>query len=468
MSMAGLRRGAAQVSGNKGGSKRPIYAVRWKPPAMTANMMQFLTPDETRGLQIAEPVVFITSAYPDVYQTTDDNGQPLQEPVLNPAYRFKSHTIPTIVKGTNGRPGWKKFAELVCSAGLNPHSPQPCVGCYISDHGEDGTQSKDQWAFNVAHLAWYHETPVIKNGQVQMKKDNSGPLTNKVECITHKQANIVFGRMDQMNRGQPMAKTCEGCANQYKFVWGDHRVLQVGKGQLMNILACNDKLGERCYYCDQAIVTWAYTCSNMACRAGLLHIQQSGQTNAQIDQFSKRAIQCGTCGTVGLPKPAYSCQCAAGTDPRPLDMFDVVMWAQRDGEGTKTAFSARSSTIIEDYIMPDGVSLSGYPDNRPLEEALKDIVKSPFDLRQMFAPKTLDEQAKEIDRANPYAQQQGGYQPYPGQPPVQGTGYAPPQAGYNPQQGFQQPPQVPPGYTPNQQSTSGYVPQGGPVINYGR
>jgi hypothetical protein len=471
--MAGLRRGAQQI-GNKGGkgATRSTYFARWKPPQANAQALQYLTPEETRGLQLSEAVVFIRGEYEDVYQTVDERGVPLPGPVIQPAHRFRAHTC-AVPMSKNGRK-WTSFRDVVCSAGTDQHSPQPCVGCYHNDHGTD-MNPRDQWAFNVAHLGWYHLVPYVKNNQVQMKNDKSGPIMNKNECFSYKMENVAKARADQQQRGTNTARTCEGCQQRASYTWGDHRLIQVGKNQLEDILKFNDELGKTCMKCGTGVVTVAYDCANPQCNAEILNVGTSGWTNAQIDTFSKSPYQCQTCQFVGTPVPAFECGydlrnmqkiqgCPENVDPQPLTIFDVVVWIQREGDNQKSHLVFKQWVPISHFKMPDGKN-SGYEDNRPLPDALQDIAPKPFDLKEMYAPMKLDEQAEEMKMANPYAQQ-GQSQPYQaygppggppapqGGPPAPGSGYGPPQ-GQQPQQSWGQPqPQQPP-----QQQWGGQQPQ---------
>lgn len=485
--MAGLRRGAAQLNSGKGGRgpTRSGFHARWKPPHLNDDLLKNLTPEETRGTQIAEPVVFVPGEYADEYQKIDDNGVPLQSPIIQPAFRFRAHTFAVSMKPKNGGKAFTSYRDIVCSAGTEAHAPQPCCGCYYVDHGVKDSSPKDQWVFNIAHLSWYHTVPLVKDNQIQMKKDGSGPVLIKDECWSYMPKNQALLRADQMRRGAPaMGRQCDHCGQRHPFTWGDHRTLQVGKNHLENILALDTQLGQNCANCKTGIIVVAYDCEH--CHQEMLDVASSGWTNAQLDQFSKSQYQCQRCQQVTRPVPAFECGydlrtmqkvsagCPDNVEPRPLTLFDVVVWIQREGESTKSAVVVKRWVPITEFTMPDG-RLSGMEDGRPLVEALKEIAPKPFDLKAMYSPPKLEDQAKIIQRDNPYAQPQGpqyasygapgaGQQlqngpqsgPYvnnPAQPP---QGYGPP-AGYGPPQQpqQQQPPQQPQ-----------YGPPGRP--NYGR
>jgi hypothetical protein len=225
--------------------------------------------------------------------------------------------------------------------------------------------------------------PLMKEGQIKMKQDRSGPVMVKNECQTYKMLNIAFMRKDQQSRGQGSARPCEGCQQQAKFVWGDHRLVQVGKNQLNNILDMDSELGKSCMNCGTGILTVGYDCAK--CGAEMLDVAKSGFTNAQIKQFSETIYQCQSCGAHRSPLPAYECGydlrtmqkmqggCPDNVEPRPLGIFDVVMWIQREGDSTQTEMVVKQWVPISRFTLPDG-RRSGTDDNKPLDEALKEIV----------------------------------------------------------------------------------------------
>lgn len=458
--MAGLRRGAETKSKGTGGRKGSNYA-RWKPPQCSDEILRYLTPEEALGTQVAEPVVFLKAEYVDEFVKVDENGQPLLSPIINPAYHFRSHTVPTMVQ-PKGRAAFQKFVDLVCAAGPDAHTPAPCIGCYATDHGED-MAPKDQWAFNIAHLGWYHESPFVKDGAIVMRKDSRSPVMLKNECKTHKTQNIAFQRKDQALGGRPTAQACDGCQQQHGFVFGDHKYIQVGKNQLSDILAIDNELKSTCKYCGSGVLLVAFKCGNEKCGVEVVDIGQSGWVQAQVDSFSKTSMHCTTCNYQGLPGSVYECGygsvpgCADNTKGMPLSIFDVVLWLQREGENIKSKIAVKRWVPISKFTLPDG----SLPGGKPLESALLDIAPKTFDMKLTFAPLNPTEQARSVNRSNPFLAQPAQpptqqYQAY-GQPPQQAPapyGQPPAPAGYGPpgyQPPVQQPPQSygPPPGTPN-------------------
>lgn len=485
MSMENLRRGAQSINSGKGkGGNRSAFFAQWRPPQIavgagmgkhriTFDMRPFLAapPSEESKVEASEPVVLIAGEYEDIYSTYPEGhpqaGQRVQPAPKQEGLHFRVHSFNVFMKGRNpSEQGYNTFRELVCSSGPEPHAPQPCIGCHQVDHGNKDARSKDQWAFNIAHLGWYHMVPLVKDNQVQMKRDGSGPVMVKQECTTHKPESIYLSRAVQSGRvPQQVAKklkACEGCKQQAQFTWGDHRVLKLGFKHLKNIFEIDDKVGKKCLNCGTGILRVAFDCE--ACNNEILDLAQVQWTNDQIETYSKTPQQCA-CGHVGLPKSGYDCgydenynQVAQPCgNPQKTSIFDCVLWLQREGESTESEVVVKRVELISRYVTQD---------NRPLQDWLKEIVKEPFDLAAMYKPETLDAQADTIQVQNPYQQQpqyqaygggqqpQGGYPapggpqgyPVPGQPPMP-PGAAP---GYGPTQGQQVQGPPNPGYYPSQ------------------
>lgn len=463
MSMEQLRQGAQNINSGKGGKgpQRSSFYARLKLPGLLEPMKRFIAapPNEESIVQVAEPIVLIPGQYRDYY-STDADGNPLPEPPIVEAFRFRAHTFSVYFQPRNqGQRGYSSFRDITCSAGPNRHAPQPCVGCYQVDHGAKDSKAKDQWAFNVAHLAWYHNMPLLRDGQVVPKKDNSGPVLVKNECLSYKMENVIIGRANQArvivqpkNGKAREYRQCEGCGGQHPYVFGDHRTIQVGFKHLKSIMAIDDELGKKCANCGTFVLLMYFNCGNENCNARIVDISQTGWTNDQIAQFSKSEQQCSHCGFRGRPYAEYKCGfderffpmpgagCQGDIEPRKTSIFDNVLWLQREGDGTESDIVVKKYEPIATYKTQDG---------RPLSEHLKEIVRAPFNLEEMYAPDTLDDQAETLRIQNPYAQQQQQYQGYPQQqqyqqqpayPPQAPGAYQPqPQQGYGPQGGQQQP-----------------------------
>ncbi len=478
MSMETLRQGAqnARVSGGGKGPMRPHYYTRWKPPTMKAEMTNFLAapPNEEAVLQVSEPIIVIKGEYADPYQRNPD-GSPVTPIPMSEAKHLRVHTYPLFIKPKGGGQGYQTFKDMFCSAGPDPHSPQPCVGCWDEDHGNKDARPKDQRVLNIAHLFWYHEPTLIKDGQIQTSKKDGSQIMVKNECLTHRPESVVLARAHQAGvRNMRQPKECEGCKQGHPFVFGDHRVIQVGLKHLKNLFDIDEHLAKVCATCGTNMLLFRFDCGNPNCNHSMVDIVSSGWTNAQISDFGKSSQQCRACGFHGQPVPYYECGfddrfakigggCAADVEPVKGSLFDSVIWVQRKGEKTESQYDVTKVQQIGAFKTPNG---------RPLADHLAQIVKAPFNLDEMYKPDSTDDQAEMINKPNPYALQQPQYQSY-GQPPQGAPGYGPPQqgGGYAPPGQYQQPQQgyAPPGAGYPQQP-QGYpnMPMPGGRPNYGK
>ncbi len=192
-------------------------------------------------------------------------------------------------------------------------------------------------------------------------------------------------------------------------------------------------------------------------------------TDVQIQAFSESQVQCRRCQQVVKPEEELDCGydlqglykvagqgCPEDVKTKRLTLFDCVFYLQREGKDMQTK-------IVDAAWVPK--SRFQTPDNRPIDEHMKEIAKAPFNFVEFYAAETLDEQAKQLSVPNRFGQQvPQGYQPQ--QPQGQ---QPPPQQGYAaPQQGYQQTP--PPGYQPQgqppQQGYQAYQPQQPPQPGY--
>lgn len=440
MSIAGLRRSAQRMGGGGKSKGKGGYYANWSPPSLD-KIKANVTPQEEP--HIAEPIVLIEGEYPDPYNTDKVTGQPETQA----AFHYRYHRFTQIYQNK------KQFRMMSCLRGPEQHNPKQCVMCLLCDNktfDEKSHSARSGWVFNIAHLVPYHVMPLTKNSQIQMKKDGSGPIMVDRECRYGTIAQRVYARQNN--------KTCDGCQAQAPTKLGSHRYWQLGKGHLDDLLDFNEKtLSKICYYTNTGIIQTGFCC--VRCNSRFLDIASSGFTNQQIKDFSEGPQRCN-CGHVGLPIPEYESGYAEGGyakvpnfqmpngpdgrpyKARPLSLFDVCLWVQREGENTDSKPVVTRWCRLTEYPHPQGngkVDITQYVNET--------IVPNPFDFDELFSIDT-EGQAKLLDMANPYspAAQQQNFQRY-GQMP-QG-GYAgpmmPPQQPMGgpqmPQQWAQQPTQ---------------------------
>lgn len=464
MSLSALRRSAHKMGGSGKSKGRGGYYASWTPPSLD-KIEKDLTPQEVP--HVAEPIVMIEGDYADPYNLDKATGQP----EIKAAYHYRYHRFTQLYQGK------KQFRMMSCLRGPEQHNPKQCVMCLLCDNktfDEKSHSARSGWVFNIAHIVPYHVMPLVKNNQIQMKKDGSGPIMVDRECR--------YGTIGQRVYSRKNNKPCEGCQAQAQIKMGSHRYWQLGKGHLDDLIDFNEKtLGKVCYYTNTGIIQTGFNC--VRCQTRFLDIASSGFTNQQIKEFTENPQRC-QCGHVGLPASEYESgyaeggyakipnfQMPVGPDgrpfrARPLSLFDVAMWIQREGENTDSKPVVTRWCRLTEFPTQNGkTDITQY--------ANETIVSNPFDFDDLFTIDT-EGQAKLVDVANPYSasahQQnfqrygqlpQGGYAgptlPPPQQPwmPTVGdtVGQIP---GQYPQQGY---PQQPPQYPPQQQIAQPYPQQ---------
>lgn len=464
--LAIMRRGVAKAgTGGKGKGKGGFFA-KWTPPGFE-KLSKSMTPAESRTeTQAAEPIILVPGEYEDLYTLHPSTGLPeVGQFYHHHAHRYQRHF--------QGRPSG--YRSCTCTTGPDQHSPQPCVPCLLIDQkqlDEKSSGSRSSWVVNGFHLTSYYETQYVKDGQAQTRDDGTAIMVKK-EC---KQGTIAQRNYWEYRASKSQGKEsaqCDGCVQGIPHVLGNHRYWELGKGHLNALLTFNEKeLAGICYYTGTGIVKKGFACSS--CLAPILDIAVSQFTNEQIQQYEDAPQTCSHCAAVDLPIPDYEsgydtkfiakiADYQHPVDPttnqpvklRPLDLFDVVLWIQREGEGTKSVPVIKKwERLTQAPFGDDGAPFD-------LTDTLKDGVTQVFDFADLFSTNP-DQQAKDLDRPNPYAQQQ-----YQDPPPNQG-GYTqpppqPPQPGYSP--AADQPPvAAAPAVAPNPPGTPAAAPAAAPAV----
>ena len=395
MSLEGLRSAASRMGGSgKSKSKGSVFAL-WKPPSFTQSQPKLT---HAQMPHFAVPIVFIPGEYPDFYNE--------QEPGrIEDAYHWRFHSY--VHHAQSGGRSFQSYRKLNCLSGPNRHAPKPCIGCLKVDQKEwDEKQysTRSMFLFNIAHLVRYHEMPLVKNGQIQYRQDDaSKPVMIKKECHDSCVASTVYWA----NRGDN--KPCDGCQQNSPVVLGGHRYMELGKNHLNDVIKYNrDVLSKRCLTCGGGLAEIGFMCQD--CGTLVVDFATCGMTNQDIDNFRKSPFQCRSCGANGLPIPKYDCgyddqgftKVSQGCqDPKPVTLYDVVVWMQREGEGTGSSIAFKKYELITHS--PSFPGQDGQPSD--LTEHLKTVVPRPFDFDSMFE-QTTAEQAKRLDQPDPYGPQQ--------------------------------------------------------------
>jgi hypothetical protein len=494
MALSNFRRSATTDTKRKGGGKGfrgnwrdKLYLEQDVPTAFLFQTFEYVDPAPSQNLIEIGP-----------------DGQP--KPVVHEYYKFRTHR-----RKVPGYGGKDRFLDETCSAGWNPHNPQPCVGCYCQDAGqpEFGKKTGDSFAAGIIHLVPYHRIPLVdpQKGPI-MKSDNSGPVLVDEECegkscnfcrVLQGQAPII-----QQNRfwSNPLRE-------QIQTVFGARRYLQFGPNHLKDLALWDMNIGERCSgpayakdaqgnflrdahgqvipsvgKCGEQLSVDGYACQD--CGTVLIDVSTDPRELKELERIAiSEKYPCHKCQKPVLLKELNSCD-VCGT-PTIATVFgsNTVLFGMKQGE------QKDSHLVLKDHMTLAAFEAGLDPINRGLLQGKTlaqrvEELNQPIDFEELYKPKDLAAQCKRYQlnagpNGMPILQNQAPtnympQQPQWGGPAAQQGGYPTqaPQPGGYPAPGPQyQQPQYPQGQSAPQQGYQTYGPgpapfQAPPKPNFGQ
>lgn len=324
----------------------------------------------------------------DLVEIDPRTKQPL--PVRNPYFKAKRHRR-ALKKGMKER-----YAEEVCSAGTNPHNPQPCAGCYAMEKGDRSVSLSDFFVFSIFHLVPYHTYPAIdKNTGGYLTKKDGNPILNSQEC-TGRSCN--FCRV--LSGNAPILRPNENWggwdANVISTVFGKQRYIDVGKGHLENIVGWNDAISSACGTCGGTLVTDSFSCPH--CNHKAIDMAQDPRSDTEIGQAVSRPYPCPRCQVGVLLREQLVCEaCESANRPQSvLTLNDVVLVGGRQGEKQKSHLVL---STMKPFIRFEEFEKSVDPrflNGRTIAQYIAENTK-PYDFGSMFKPRSLEEQARNLE-----------------------------------------------------------------------
>lgn len=442
MANSQFRRSAAADTRSKGKNWSGGFRDRWKLPTGTN----------------PTPFLIIKGDYVDPYPVADfmemdpATGRPKE--VRLPYWKFRQHTR---AMKKNGR---DMYPKEVCSAGSDPHNPQPCLGCYAMDSGDKSVNISDSVALGVVHLAYYHGHPVVdgEHGGFLMKKDQSGPVLNFDECTgrTCNYCRVLGGQAPILEQGQEWPRYNP---QDITTTFGRRRFIEVGKSHLSNLMGMDMSITSICGTCfnernDQiALSIDTYTCPH--CRNIIIDMGTDPRKDEEIADAVAKPYPCLTCQRPVILQE--NCSCDACGRASQLSIHDVVIFGSRQGEGTKSQLMMSRFQTLPAFERSFGNSLVGFLGGKTFSEYIANLAQ-PFDFAEVLKPRSLQDQAKRLELPMPQSAMGGA-------PP---SAYAQQPQMPMPQQGYVQPqqPQMPMAYPPQQPGYAAYPQQpqqqGGP------
>jgi hypothetical protein len=457
MVMSAFRRSVVADTKQKGGGRKGSFHDRYRLPAEPA--------PEAAGILLRGDYVDPSPA-PEQIEIDPATGRPKE--VRNPYFKYRQHKHATKKNGKD----W--FATEICSAGIDPYNPQPCVGCFAMDSGNKAVGVSDMFAMGYIHLAYYHGHPLLDgNNQIVMKREKQEPVIVYDECVgrTCNYCRVLNNQPVIASNDDPWPGWSP---QQITTVFGRRRYLEVGKGHLSDLSGIDSVIGSMCGACGSQLTTDGFACTT--CNSMVIDMAADTRTDEQIAMEVLKPYPCMRCGRAVMLKEVVSCEVCErqGRQGVQLSLFDVVLFAKRQGEGTKSHIVRTNHMTIEQYAQRvDPRFLNG----KSLRDYITELAGQPYDFPEMFKPKNLQDQSKRLELPMPPGaggQMQQQYMSYggpqaPAAPPQYGApqqpyGAPPPQAPqYAPQQPYgAPPPQAAPMPAPQMQSGGMMVPQPAP------
>lgn len=390
------------------------------------------------------PFLFIDAEYidhnPDASQIELDPTTGHQKQVKTAFFKYRKHRRKLMKYGK------EMFLDEVCSAGHNPHSPQPCAGCYAMDSGDKSVTLSDGFVLGLIHLHPYHGHPTIdKGGQVVMKNDGSGPYITYDECTgrTCNYCRTLAGNPVIPVQGQQWPNFQ---AKDISTVFGHRRYIEIGKGHLSDLDGWATQVASICggtlpngAPCNSQLITDGYECPH--CHSLVIDMESDPRTDEQITMEVMKPYPCLKCQRPVLLSEKVSCDTCGKAVMHSL--FNVVLWGVRQGEGTNSHLVLQRSEGLADFAAKVPANILG---GKTVQQIVEELGK-PYNFEEMYKPKSLAEQAKRLELELP-ANMLGSSGPTFGQTPQYGAPAQPPQYAAPAYQPYPTGPQAAPGGPP--------------------
>jgi len=349
-----------------------------------------------------------------------------QKEVKKEYYRFLEHTRSVMKNGT------ERFPKSICSAGTNPHAPQPCAGCTAIDQGDRSVSPASyQTVMGIVHLALYHKHPLLdrRTGGLVMKQAYGNRpaepmmVDNECEGRTCNFCRVQRGEAPIIDPQNPWPNYRP---QDIQTFFGKRRYLKMGKNHLQALIGWDATISSMCGNDGAQLITDGFKCPS--CQSMIIDMSNDTRTDDQIKEAVSKLYPCLRCNRSVFLEEVVACEVceAANRQPAQHTMFSRVLWGMRQGEQTASTLVLHRHESVQEFFARVPAPLLG---GKTPEALLADLAK-PYDFAALFAPKPLSEQMKELDLtgngpapAQNYPGQPGQYQQAPmaqmGPPPVQ-------------------------------------------------
>ena len=230
-----------------------------------------------------------------------------------PSYEDANVQVPFWEKARHSfadtRGGKRYFRSFLCPKGKDRSvSCRACTMQYEEDDQRVSTRRIKY--FPVISLEWWYRT-TNKYGDQNFVRPKSPAEKRRLEA---EGAEAVFGR---------------------------HGYIALGNGHFNQLMDLVDTVSSQCVNCMEPgkkpskLFPASYSCG--ACETVLEDLETTNLSGDELKSFPYRKHKCDACGNHDLPVVNY--ECSTCDDPKPAELFDVVLPLAKRGENT-------SSTIM--------------------------------------------------------------------------------------------------------------------------
>ncbi len=285
------------------------------------------------------PVLFIDCLYPSY---TDPN-------IKVPYYEWPRHTF----KDTrDGRPYLRSF---LCVKGN--HKGVECPSCKAQyDQDDKRYTSRRMRYFSVIALDWFYVS------------------TNDYGDKTYEQPE---------SPAQKRAWDAEGRDK----VFGRAGYIEVGAGHASQLIGIASEISKSCGMCIEPgkkpgkLTPSKFSC--VACKRKIVDMETTDKTGSEIEELFTKAYAC-QCGHRGLLDIQYECDRC--DDPRPAEIFDVVLPLAKRGKDKDTTIivpPGEDITFIDHFQLPLPEGNAPLFDGSSFHASIRELY-APFDFEDVF------------------------------------------------------------------------------------
>jgi hypothetical protein len=335
----------AQKRGKSYGPSKFGLRMRWWKPVNTQRRRVRLIPSVRE-----EGAALNTSAFVENYQTTIKNSR-----------------------------GW--FRQVVCNC-HDGTKDVPCVSCHYAVEEDNGDLLPSfKRAITVLDESEFHEVP---------KEGKNGNTWNKYERC--EKPNDPFS-----------ANKCENCKEGYETKFGRRFYWNLGWGHYDQLMAQLEDIANECASCGETIKVVYFSCPSCNPEGdeskAVWDVRDEDCDEDLEEIFKNETVSCPHCDEsvkmvehIACLKDEGDSFSAGCENPVRLSPWDCSLWLKSEGSGSSTSIKITEHLPCE-------------PNPKLEENGSEDNILEPLPLADFLGVMKLEEQAKLLERDNPFTEE---------------------------------------------------------------